>query len=192
MLQASSENGESHYCIYLNTRSTSLYLGHTYRYIICQVALFWSTFYPLFVMSCKGVPTHVPTDADVHIRTIHTRGGSWSRPRTHLSLWQGGLPFSGLVAWFLHGGWVSPRLCCLVTVRSRLWFMQIGRQGLVGQPRYVVRPSLGQCTKASQQKQPRCISRQHSILYTTETKCMKQHFLGLILDHKLCWKTHLG
>lgn len=98
----------------------------------------------------RVVLTHV-TDANVAqtpLKQEEAVSGLW----THLSLWQAGLPFSGLVAWFLHGGWASPCLCCLVTVRSGLWFMQIGRQGLVGQLRYVVRPALGQCTKTSQQK----------------------------------------
>lgn len=83
-------------------------------------------------------------------------GGLW----THLSLWQAHSPVSGLVAWFLHGAWASPCPCCLVTVRCRLWFMQTGRWSLVGQLRYVVRPTLGQSTKASQQKQWGRISNQ--------------------------------
>ncbi len=133
--------------------------------------LYFGVPFTLYLSSHAGAYPHMPTDVDIythththththtythihththtHTHTIHTRGGSWSWPRTHLSLWQAGLPFSGLVAWFLHGGWVSPCLCCLVTVRSRLWFMQIGRKGLVGQPQYVVRLSLGQCTKTS-------------------------------------------
>lgn len=75
----------------------------------------------------------------------------------HLSLWQARLPVSGLVAWFSAPG-SGPLLClrCLVTVRPPLWFMQIGRQGLVGQERYVITPSLGQRAIASQQRQSRC------------------------------------
>ncbi len=138
---------------------------HILIYYVVRLLNFepWSTFSPLFVMSHRGVPTHATTDAYVRTQT-HTNiqftqeEGVMEAEDTFVTL--AGRQASHSLGWwpgFLHGGWVSPRLCCLVTVRSRLWFMQIGRQGLVGQPWYVVRPSLGQCTKASQQKQSCCI-----------------------------------
>lgn len=93
-----------------------------------------------------------------YTRCPHQRMQFWAgRLRAHLSLWQARLPVSGLVAWFSAPG-SGPLLCprCLVTVRSPLWFMQIGRQGLVGQERYVITPSLGQRAITSQQRQSRC------------------------------------
>lgn len=106
-----------------------------------------------------------------YTRCPHQRMRFWAgRLWAHLSLWQARLPVSGLVAWFSALG-SGPLLCrrCLVTVRSPLWFMQIGRQGLVGQERYVITPSLGQRAIASQQRQSRC----QDISWTDRLDCIR-------------------
>lgn len=134
-----------------NNRSMSLFKGGCADSLFCHVII-W-VLEDLWTFACRVMQLFSRTCASRY-RCAHTHAhiaqeeAVRERPWTHLSLWQVGLPFSGLVAWFLRGSWASPRLCCLVTVRSRPWFMQIGGQGLVGQLWYVVRPSLGQHAKA--------------------------------------------
>lgn len=149
MLHWSSENSD--HCVYLKKP------GWFQHCILRPHYMCGPTMYSIYI-----IYMYISNIYITHIHTQFTQDEAVGagRPQTHLSLWQARLSVSGLVAWFLHRVWASPCLCCLVTVRSRLWFMQIARQGLVGQPRYVVRPSLGQCTKASQQKQSGCISNQ--------------------------------
>lgn len=121
-------------------------------------------------------------------------------PQTHLSLWQARLPVSGLVACFLHRFWASACLCCLVTVRSGQWFMQIGRKGLVGQSWYVARPSLGQCTEAKAKEALRAYiaNQEHWIPFLSQISTLIQ-YIGLVLlapsgftrkEHNCSWPPH--